>query len=258
MARSPDSRTLAWVILSPQMLGLHGFFGFGIIFQAIAIIHFIRRRPDTFWLWIIILGSGLGALVYICVEMLPEVGMLARSFQVFPRRKRIRQLEALVLDNPSAGNYEELADLYFEDGKYLRARDAYNRAISTRTDSSDPFYRRALCELKLGGYAAAVTDLQHVVSKDSRYDYDRALGLLAHALAKSGQTSAAAAAFDRAVQISTLSETLVNYADFLKSQGRPDESREWAQRVLTRKKTLPGFLKRRERPWFRKAAALAK
>ena len=240
------------------MLGLHGFFGFGIIFQAIALIHFVRRRPDTYWLWIIILGSGIGAFIYICVEVLPEMGMLARSFQGFSRRKRIRRIEALILDNPSAGNYEELADLYFEDRKYARARDCYNRAISTRTDSPDPFYRRALCELKLEDFAAAVSDLQHVVSKEPRYDYDRAIGLLAHALAKTGQGEAAKAMFDRAVQISTLSETLVNYAEFLKSQGRQQEARDFAQCVLTRKKTLPSYLKRRERPWFRKAAALVK
>lgn len=239
-------------------MGLHGFFGYGAIFQAIAILHFIRRRPDTYWLWIIIFGSGLGAFIYICVEMLPEIGMVGRGFQVFPRRSRIRRLEALVLDNPSAGNYEELADLYFEDGKYQKARDCYNRAISTRTDSPDPFYRRALCELKLGEYAAAVPDLQYVIAKDPRYDYDRAAGLLADALAKTGQTEAAQAMFERVVQTSTLSETLVNYAEFLKSQGKLAEGREWAQRVLTRKKTLPGYLKRRERPWFRKAAALAK
>ena len=240
------------------MIGIPGFFGLGFILQAIAIIHFIRRRPDTYWLWIIILGSGLGALIYICVEMLPEMGMLVRSFQVFPRRSRIRRLEAIILDNPSAGNYEELGDLYFEDGKYGKARDCYNRSLSSRTDSPDPFYRRALCELKLDDYPAAVSDLQHVVAKDPRYDYDRAAGLLAHGLAKSGQTAAAAAAFEKVVQLSTLSEALVNYADFLKSQGKNEEARELAQRVLSRKRTLPRYLKRRERPWFRKAAALAK
>jgi hypothetical protein len=240
------------------MIGIPGFLGLGFILQAIAIIHFIRRRPDTYWLWIIILGSGLGAFIYICVEVLPEMGMLVRTFQVFPRRSRIRRLEAVVLDNPSAGNYEELGDLYFEDGKYAKARECYNRSLSSRTDSPDPFYRRALSELKLENYPASVTDLQHVVAKDPRYDYDRAAGLLAHALAKSGRPAEAAAAFERVVQLSTLSETLVNYADFLKSLGKNQEAREWAQRVLSRKRTLPGYLKRRERPWFRKAAALAK
>ncbi len=239
-------------------MGIGGFFGYGIILQAIAIVHFIRRRPDGYWLWIIILGGGLGAIVYICFEVIPEAGMLAQGFQVFPRRSRIRRLQAVVIDNPSAGNYEELADLYLEDGRYAQARECYSRSISSRTDSPDPFYRRALCELKLGDYPAAVGDLQFVVEKDEKYDYGRAAGLLAHALAKTGQSEAAAKLFECVVQTSTFSETLVNYAEFLKSQGRDAEARDWAQRVLAKKRTLPGFLKRRERPWFRRAAALAK
>ena len=36
-------------------MGLLGFliYPWGLILQAIAIIHFIRRRPDTFWIFII-------------------------------------------------------------------------------------------------------------------------------------------------------------------------------------------------------------
>jgi hypothetical protein len=239
-------------------MGIGGFFGYGIILQAIAIVHFIRRRPDGWWLWIIILGGALGAIVYICFEVIPEAGMLAQGFQVFPRRSRIRRLQAAVLDNPSAGNYEELADLYLDDRKYAQARECYSRSISSRTDSPDPFYRRALCELKLGDYPAALKDLEVVIGKDEKYDYGRAAGLLAHAFAKTGQNEAAASLFERVVQTSTFSETLVNYAEFLKSQGRDAEARVWAQRVLAKKRTLPGFLKRRERPWFRRAAALSK
>jgi hypothetical protein len=62
--------------------------------------------------------------------------------------------------------------------------------------------------------------------------------------------------FRSATETSTISETLYNYAQFLKSQGRNEEARAWAQKVLDKKATLPGFLKRRERPWFRKAASL--
>jgi hypothetical protein len=239
-------------------MGIPGFFGYGIILQAIAIIHFVRRRPDNYWLWIIIIGGGIGALAYICIEVLPDIGLLAGTFQVFPRRSRIHRLEGIVVDNPSAGNYEELADLYYEDGNYARAREAYDKAISSRTDLPDPFYRRALCELQLGEYPAALADLQRVVARDARYDYDRAAGLLAHALACTGQMEAAAAQFARVLQLSTLSETMVNYADFLRSQGRESEARDWARQVLAKKRTLPRYLKRRERPWFRRAAALAK
>src|SRR5215471_21603644 len=108
---------------------LFGNYSFGFIFVAIAVLHFIRRRPDNYWLWIIIMGGGLGALIYIVVEVLPDLGLLRQSFQVFSHRKRIRQLEVMVLDNPSAGNLEELADLYWEQKKYAHAKALYDQAI---------------------------------------------------------------------------------------------------------------------------------
>ena len=53
--------------------------------------------------------------------------------------------------------------------------------------------------------------------------------------------------------MSTLSETYLNFADLLASEGRNAEAREWAQKVLDKKPTMPGYLRRRERPWFRRA-----
>ncbi|HZU42867.1 MAG TPA: tetratricopeptide repeat protein [Terriglobales bacterium] len=237
---------------------LYLFYPWGIILQALAIVHFIRRRPDGFWLWIIIFGGGLGALVYLVVEALPDAGLLRQSFKVFPRRQRIRELEAAIIDNPSAGNYEELADLYFDDGNFARARQCYDKSISARTDSPDPFYRRGLCAMAMGDYQAAIPDLERVTRLDPKYDFYRAQGMLAHAYANTGQTEKAAALFEQVTRISTISETQVNYAAFLASQGRAAEARDWAQRVLAKKATMPGYLKRRERPWFRRASALLK
>jgi hypothetical protein len=238
-----------------------GFFGaffhpWSFILMALAIVHFIRRRPDTYWLFIILFLGPLGAAIYLLVEALPDLGLLRQSFQVFPRRKRIRELEAAVLDNPSAGNFEELADLYMENGDYAKACASYDRAISARTDSPDPFYRRGVCEVELGDFRAAVADLERVLETDPDYDFHRAKGLLAHAYANTGQAQKAEELFRQATVISTLSETYYNYATFLAAQGRTNEARDWAQRILAKKPTMPGYLRRRERPWFRKAAAL--
>ena len=123
----------------------HGFTWWGMLLQGMAILHFIRRRPDTYWLYIIIIAGWLGAVVYIAVELIPDLGLLRGTFQAFPRRKRIRELQALILDNPSAGNYEELAGLFQDEKKYAQARECYDKAITVRTDSPDPFYRRAQC-----------------------------------------------------------------------------------------------------------------
>jgi hypothetical protein len=239
-------------------MNLFGNYSFGLIFMAIAIVHFIRRRPDAYWLWIIMLGGGLGSLVYIVVEVLPDLGLLRQRFRILSHRKRIRQLEVLILDNPSAGNYEELADLYLEQKNFQKAKECYDRAISTRTDSPDPFYRRALCEIELNDFQNAVTDLELVVDKDPNYDYQRAAGLLAYVWFENGQAERAAKLFAQITETSTLSETQFNYARFLAAQGKAEEARQWAQKVLAKKITMPRYLKRRERPWFQKAAALLK
>src|SRR5262249_61579846 len=80
----------------------HFFYPWGIIVQGIALWHFVKRRPEGYWLWIIIFGGVLGAGVYVFAEMIPDLGLLRGSVQGFGRRSRIRELENQILDNPSA------------------------------------------------------------------------------------------------------------------------------------------------------------
>jgi hypothetical protein len=234
---------------------LFAFSWWAIVLRVVAIVHFIRRRPNFYWLWII-LFHWIGALVYIVVEVIPDAGLLRDSFQMFPRRRRIHDLERMVLDNPSAGNYEELGLLYLDDGDFARAKACYDKAISARTDHADPFYRRGIAEIELGDFAAAVPDLERAVSSDPDYDFHRGKGLLAWAYAQTGQVEKAEALFREALRISTISETYYHYALFLESQGRTADAREWAKKILDKKPTMPGYLRRRERPWFRKASGL--
>jgi hypothetical protein len=230
----------------------------GLILQAVAIIHFIRRRPDIFWIFIILFLGWIGALIYIFVEVLPDLGLLRQSFKTFPRRKRIARLLIEIHDNPSAGNWEELGDLYLDEGKLQMARDAFNKAIAARSDTPDCFYRRGVCAILLGDAAAAVPDLEMAVRRDPSHDFYRAVGLLAQAYAQTGEKEKAEVNFRQAVERSTLSETYLNFADFLASQGQNSEAREWAKKVLDKRPTMPGYLRRRERPWFRRAKALLK
>jgi hypothetical protein len=239
-------------------MGISSFLSWGLILQAVAIVHFIRRRPEFFWLWIIVLLGPLGAGVYILVEMVPDLGLLRLPFETYGRQKRIRHLEAVVVDNPAAGNFEELGDLYLEAGRFARARECYDRALSGRNDETDPLYRRGIASIELGDFPAAVRDLEQVTSRDPKYDSHRALGLLAHAYANVGDAARAETLFRAATERSTASETYLNFATLLAAHGRAPEAREWAQRIMAKKPTMPRYLQRRERPWFRKATALLK
>jgi hypothetical protein len=81
------------------------------------------------------------------------------------------------------------------------------------------------------------------------------MALLAHVCAQTGDAQRAGEYFARA-QSSTLPETDFNHASFLASQGRTSEARELAERILAHRASMPLYVRRRERPWFRKAKAL--
>jgi hypothetical protein len=236
----------------------HLFYPWGFILQILAIVHFVKRRPEGYWFFVIFFGGFLGAGIYIVVEMLPDLGLLRGVFQGFGRKSRIQTVETQILDNPSAANYEELGELYKDQGQFAKAREAFTNAIAARSDSVYTFYYRAQASLGLGDFAGAIPDLERVVASDRKFDYHRAAGLLADAYARTGQLDSAAELYGDAAQFSTTTETLYNYAYFLKLAGRRDEAREWAQKLLAKKRTLPRYMQRYERPWFRKGKTLLK
>ncbi len=237
---------------------MFGFFQFGflgLLLMGTALVHFARKRPDTYWLWIILFLGPIGALVYLAVEALPELGDPG-AFKFLDRRKRILELQSAIHENPSAGNFEELGQLYLDEGAWRSAKECFDRSITQRTDSIDPFYRRAVAEIELGDFAAVRTDLERVIAKDKGYDFHRAPGLLAHAYARTGDAANAERMFQDALRLSTLTETQLHYAEFLASQGRKAEARQMAESILHKRGAMPGFLKRRERPLFRQTKSL--
>ena len=230
-------------------------FGWGTILQIAAIIHWSRKRPATYWLFIIIIFGFLGALAYFLVEGL-DFDAMGRSIRGPSRRRRIRELQALVRDNPSAGNYEELGDLLLTERRYAEAQAAFDAALAQRTDSVDPFYRRGMAEFELGDYAAAIADLERVVKQEPKYDYSRARTLLAQSLARAGRTADATAAFDTLVASTTSAEATISAAEFYAERGRAAEARELAESMLARRATMPAYQKRRDRAFLRRAAKL--
>ena len=232
-------------------------FSWGLILQAMALIHFFYRRPNTFWVWIIIFFPPLGALAYMFMEVVPDLGLLRASFQGFSRRSRINQLEHTV---PSIRRSATTRTRRFVSGREeIRASTRVlqqSDRLAARLSRSDlpPRHRRDF----LGDFPAAVKALEFVTSQDQKYDFHRAIALLAHAYANTSQPDKADALFRQATAISTSSETYINYATFLESQKRNAEAREWAEHILAKKPTMPRYLRRRERPWFSQATALLK
>jgi len=158
----------------------------GIALQVLALVHLIRRHGAYYWFFIILMGGPIGALIYIVIEVVPDLGLIRDAFAGQARKKRILLVETTILDNPSAANLEELGELYWDQKEYAKARELFGRSIEARSDSLHAFYRRGQCALELGNFADAIPDLAHVVAHDRDYDSYRAAALLAHSYAMTG------------------------------------------------------------------------
>ncbi len=228
---------------------------FGVVLMAMALVHYFRRQPSVYWLFLIIFLGPLGALIYLAIEALPEL-FDPGAFRFVERGRRVRVVEAEIRQNPSAGNYEELGLLRLDKGDWAGARACFDRALEQRTDSLDPFYRRGLAEVELGDFTAARADLERVVTADAGYDFQRAAGLLALADWKTGNLDRAQRLFAEVLRTSTLTETQLHYAVFLAETGHREEARQQALRIKDKRAQMPGFQRRRERKLFRRNAAL--
>ncbi|HKQ86807.1 MAG TPA: tetratricopeptide repeat protein [Candidatus Acidoferrales bacterium] len=234
----------------------HLFWPWGMFVQIAALIHFFKRRPEWYWFWVILFFGAVGSAVYIVAEVIPDAGLARQGFQRYGRRSRIAVVEATVRDNPSVANLEELGELYWDQREYAKAKEVYDRAIATRADSSRTFYRRGQCEMALGDYVAAVPDLEEAIRGDAKTDNYRGEMLLAQAYAAAGRMDDANAWFADAVKRSSTPEVLFSYAEFLASQNRTDEAREWLTQLQEKHKSAPRYVQRVERVWFRKGGSL--
>ena len=228
---------------------------FGVVLMVVALIHYVRRQPSFYWLYLIIFLGPLGALIYLAIEGLPEM-FNPGAFRFVERGRRLREVEGAIRQNPSAGNYEELGLLLLDKRDWAGARACFDKALAQRTDSLDPFYRRGLAEVELGDFAAARADLEHVATADPGYDFQRAAGLLALADWKTGDIERAQRLFEQVLRTSTLTETQLNYAEFLAETGHREQAKQQAMRIRDKRAGMPGFQRRRERKLFRRNGAL--
>jgi hypothetical protein len=227
----------------------------GIVLMVLALVHYVRRQPSFYWFFLIIFLGPLGALIYLAIEWLPEL-FDPGAFHFLERNRRLREVETDIRQNPSAGNYEELGLLRLDKGDWHGARVCFDRALEQRTDSLDPFYRRGLAEVALEDFPAARADLERVVTADAGYDFGRAAGLLAYADWKTGDLDRAQRLFEQVLRTSTLTETQLHYAEFLAETGEREAARRQALRIRDKRAGMPGFLRRRERRFFRRNSAL--
>jgi len=171
----------------------HLLYPWGFLLQGLAIVHFIRRRPDTYWIFIILFLGAPGAIIYLAVEALPDIGLVGQSFKVFPRRKRIHELEPRFTTILGRKLRRTRRSLHGRR-QIRRCRAAFDKAIGAAPIRPIPFTGAEFARSSWETPRPRCPTWNEWSAK-SPLRFQRAAGLLAHAYARTGQKEKAEALF---------------------------------------------------------------
>lgn len=231
----------------------------GILLMAVALVHYFRARPETYWIYIIIFLGPLGSLVYLFVQfVLPLLGaggdqLEGRVALTLAQRRRIRELEIKIDDMGLPDDYAELGELLYRRGDFVRADAMLRQAIARLGDEPDPRYWLARNLEKQQRFAEAADLLAPIVRQNPRFKFGDAYLAYARSLAGAGRAPEALAAYREVLKQSSVTEARVRYGLLLAETGDRAAAREQLETAVREARGLPRFNLRVSRPFIRQA-----
>jgi hypothetical protein len=226
------------------------------LFQLWMFIDAIRRRE---WIWaaFIFIGWGFSAMFYY-FAVYRAAPSATRGFELpgaFDRR-RIKQLEAQIHYLDKAHHHSQLGDLFFQQGKLVKAESCYRAALERDAEDIDTRAHLGQCLLRQKRPAEARPLLEGVVAENPKHDYGYSQMALAETLTALGETDSALALWKQVTENHSYPRAKVQLAELYLARNQPDLARAEATEVLVDDAHGPAFQRKRDRVWVRRAKGL--
>lgn len=225
-------------------------------FQIWMLVDALRRRE---WIWavFIFLGFGLAAVLYFFL-VYREAAVSTRGFELpgAANRRRIRELQAQIHHLDKAHHHFQLADIYFQQGKYAKAEASYRAALERDPEDIDTRAHLGQCLLRQARAAEARPFLEGVVRENPQHDYGHSMMAYAEALTALGEKQAALSAWERVTEEHSYPRAKVQSAQLLLEMGQKNLAEAQLRDVVADDPHAPAYQRRRDRPWVSQARRL--
>jgi hypothetical protein len=228
------------------------------VLDIVLVVHAAKTGRFSPWAYVILLLPGIGGLVYVLVELVPEwfgsyQGQKARKrfvSAVDPERQYRVLVDQLAITDTIA-NREALAAECLALGKFDEAKQHYDEILA-RPLGEEPIYMlgRARAEFGLGHAAETVATLDELRRRWP--DYQSADGhlLYARALEEAGRTDAAIEEYKALAGYFPGAEARARYGMLLNRLGRRDEARQVLTDLLTHMRRAPKYVRKVQAAWI--------
>jgi thioredoxin-like negative regulator of GroEL len=228
------------------------------IFQLWMFIDAVRRRE---WLWaaFIVFFWGLAPLWYY-LYVYRDGSSATSGFQLpgAVDRKRIKQLQAQIhhLDKPH--HYSQLGDIYFQQGKLVKAEECYRAAMERDPEDIDTRAHYGQCLLRAKRPAEARPLLEGVVAENPKHDYGYSQMALAETYMALNETDKAFALWKVVTEHHSYARAKVQLAEIYIDRNQPNLAITELADVISDDVHAPTFQRRRDRVWVSRAKNLLK
>jgi tetratricopeptide (TPR) repeat protein len=228
------------------------------LFQLWMLVDAIRRKE---WVWVLflIVFPVFSSLWYFFM-VYRDAPSATRGFELpgAHSRKRIKELQAQIhhLDKPH--HYSQLGDIYFQQGKLDKADACYRAALERDPQDIDTRAHFGQCLLRQNKPQEARPLLEGVVAENPKHDYGHSLMALAETLAALAETDAAIATWQRVTDNHSYPRAKVQLAQLYAAKGQNDLARAEIREVIDDDPHAPGFQRKRDRVWIKRAKKLAR
>jgi tetratricopeptide (TPR) repeat protein len=225
-------------------------------FQIWMLVDAIRRQE---WLWtlFIFVFPPFSALWYFFMVYRASTSV-TQGFELpgSGSRKRIKELEVLIHNLDKPHHYLELGDIYFQKGNLAKAEINYRASLERDPNDIDARAHLGQCLLRQKKAQEACPILYQVCTENPKHDYGYSLMAYAEALAALGDTNGAIAVWQNVLKDHSYARARVQLGELYLSQNQRDLADVEFRGTISDDKHAPGYQRRRDRSWVRKAKKL--
>jgi hypothetical protein len=229
------------------------------IIQALLIVHVIKTGRNFLWIWVLILlPYGLGAIVYVGAEIIPDLlrgrtaRRTARGFKrVMDPGADLRRYENEAQVTGNVASRQRYAEELVRHQRYGEAIAQYRQALSGLFEH-DPNLMLGLAQAQFaeGDARGARTTLDELIARNPDFRSPEGHLLYARALEAEGNVSKALEEYRTLAPAYPGAEASVRYAQLLKAQGEAAEAQRVVRELLERARIAPGHYRRAQREWL--------
>lgn len=224
---------------------------------AVCVVHAIRRGNIFPWIYIIVFLPGIGSLIYLAVEIVPEIvrgrgaaRVKSGAAAMIDPNKSFREAHRAAQLVGSVDSKRALAEEYMARGAYADAVEIY-RDTAQGQFKDDPALLLGLARAQFlnNDPAGAQASLDALQAADPSFVSADAHLIYARALEAQGRNDEALAEYRRLVPYYSGEEARARYAMLLEKTGARDEARALYEEIVKLLDGAPRRYQQAQKEW---------